>query len=394
MIGKKLVSYGKMMRLPLLLIASFVFAMFQGGFVSWFLFYSFLPFVLYPVLLFFYPLNKFQVSRVLNQRQYKAGNAIHVEVTIRRSNRFPLLFLIIEDTLPPGFMKQNEQSNRFAFWLFQKKFTYTYTIPMAVRGEHHFHTIKLITGDWLGFYTKKHEYDCTDTILVYPKLKHLSYEQMDSLFEQGIHSSIIKKQEVTSIVTGVRNYIPGDRMTAIHWKATARKNEMMTKEFEVHKSQNICVILDQSPSLLFEELVTFATSLLDAALWKGAGISFSGSHTSSEGTTIGKGEDGRQKIFYKLAKIKEVEESTPLLAVGARTYGDTVYMMITSQLNEQVLSSLSMLKGSGTVTLVLMTDSISDTVQEKLVGEAEKRGIPCRVLASGSWTRFSKEGMT
>lgn len=394
MIRKKLASYREMLLLPFLLVVSFVFAMFQGGFVSWFLFYSFLPFVLYPILLFFYPLQTFQISRVLNQRDYKAGNAIHVEVTIRRNNRFPLLYLIIEDTLPPRFTKQNERSKRFVFLLFRQKFTYTYTIPMAVRGEHPFQTIKLITGDWLGFYTKKHEYDCAYTILVYPKFKYLSHEQIESLFEQGVHSSIIKKQEATSIVTGVRGYIPGDRMTAIHWKATARKNEMMTKEFEVRKSQNICLVLDQSPSVLFEELVTFTTSLLDAELRKGGGVSFSGSHTSLGATTIGKGEDGRQKLFYKLAKIQEVEESPALFAASARTYGDVVYMMITSQLNEQMLTSLSMLKGKGSVTLLLMTDNTSDVVQEKLIGEVEKRGIPCRVLTASSWIAFIKEGIT
>ena len=41
----------------ILLIATFVFAMFQGGFVSWFLFYTFLPFALYSFVLFFYPLT-------------------------------------------------------------------------------------------------------------------------------------------------------------------------------------------------------------------------------------------------------------------------------------------------------------------------------------------------
>ena len=49
----------------ILLIATFMFAMFQGGFVSWFLFYTFLPFVLYSFVLFFYPLSSFDVERKL-----------------------------------------------------------------------------------------------------------------------------------------------------------------------------------------------------------------------------------------------------------------------------------------------------------------------------------------
>ncbi len=37
--------------------------MFQGGFVSWFLFYSFLPFGLYAVVVLLYPLKKWNVTR-------------------------------------------------------------------------------------------------------------------------------------------------------------------------------------------------------------------------------------------------------------------------------------------------------------------------------------------
>ena len=41
---QKVKVFTKGIRPFILLIATFVFAMFQGGFVSWFLFYTFLPF--------------------------------------------------------------------------------------------------------------------------------------------------------------------------------------------------------------------------------------------------------------------------------------------------------------------------------------------------------------
>lgn len=51
----------------------FSYAMFQGGFVSWFLFYAFLPFVLYAGLLALYPLRSFQASRQMDKTQLHAG---------------------------------------------------------------------------------------------------------------------------------------------------------------------------------------------------------------------------------------------------------------------------------------------------------------------------------
>ena len=39
------------------LALTFIYAMFQGGKVSWTIFYSLLPFVVYSTLLFFYPFS-------------------------------------------------------------------------------------------------------------------------------------------------------------------------------------------------------------------------------------------------------------------------------------------------------------------------------------------------
>lgn len=66
--------YGwKLIVLMLLTAAVFSYAMFQGGFVSWFLFYTFLPFVVYAGLLALYPLRSFQASRQMAKTQLLAG---------------------------------------------------------------------------------------------------------------------------------------------------------------------------------------------------------------------------------------------------------------------------------------------------------------------------------
>src|SRR5690554_4654763 len=78
----------------------FSYAMFQGGFVSWFLFFSFLPIIIYSIVMLFYPLNLVQVHRTVSSKLLRAGQTVKVNVTIRRKMPFPLLFVVIEDQLP------------------------------------------------------------------------------------------------------------------------------------------------------------------------------------------------------------------------------------------------------------------------------------------------------
>src|SRR5574342_702340 len=89
----------KFILLLILILLTFSYAMFQGGFVSWFLFYSFLPFAIYCMALSFYSLNELEVSRILPKIDFNAGEVLQVTVKVKRAKVFPLFFLLIEDNL-------------------------------------------------------------------------------------------------------------------------------------------------------------------------------------------------------------------------------------------------------------------------------------------------------
>src|SRR5690606_6762098 len=79
------------------LIAAFVFAMFQGGQVSWTIFYIILPFGLYSLFLFFYPLSDVKVSREIRTPIVESGGKLIVSLSIRRNSFFPLLYTVVTD---------------------------------------------------------------------------------------------------------------------------------------------------------------------------------------------------------------------------------------------------------------------------------------------------------
>ncbi len=44
----------------------------------------------------------------------------------------------------------------------------------------------------------------------------------------------------------LRSYVPGDAMDSIHWKASAKRRGLVTKEFQVERTQQVYVVLDAS----------------------------------------------------------------------------------------------------------------------------------------------------
>ncbi|MDC3414215.1 DUF58 domain-containing protein [Aquibacillus sp. 3ASR75-11] len=271
----------------LLFFVLFAYAMFQGGFVSWFLFYSFVPVQFYMILLLFYPISRWKIERKLSKRVIQAGDSVRVDIFINRKVPFPIYYCIMEEVVPASLHRKDTHIDKFkhmdrpdalleqrivkkiAFPWFSRTIKFHYSLSQIPRGEHHFHAIKVKTGDFFGFIKKEHQFDLTNHVLAYPFKREIKLKDKVSSFEEGVTSSFQTHARTTNVVSGVREYAPGDRFSLIDWKTTARKNAVMTKEYEQEKSTDVLFVLDSvfyhglNP-LSYEASVELATSIFGA----------------------------------------------------------------------------------------------------------------------------------
>jgi len=107
--------------------------MFQGGQVSWTIFYAILPFVIYSTILFFYPLSDLKIERTLQTEGVQQGGKLIVVVTVKRKWRFPLLYTVISEKWNDG--GQSSFSTLFVFG-FRNEMEWTYEVEKMTRGEY------------------------------------------------------------------------------------------------------------------------------------------------------------------------------------------------------------------------------------------------------------------
>ncbi|RWR10088.1 DUF58 domain-containing protein [Siminovitchia fortis] len=370
----KLMKVSAVFILPAL---AFAYAMFQGGFVSWFLFYSFLPFALYSILLFFYPVN-FQAERTVFPQTYNAGDDIEVNLTLKRKLPFPLLFLLIEDVMPDSL--NHEKMKRVFFPGFKRNLKMAYTIRNASRGEHHLHCIRLKTGDALGLLEKEKRILCKQAILVYPPYEDIFYKSFRSMLDQGGVLSLSSSRNDTSLVAGIREYEPGDRFSWIDWKASAKSNQMMTKEFETRESNDFLIILDTAPANNFETLVKFAASASRTVIRNGgkAGMLIGGKEKVLLPPRSGAGQEAA--IFYQLAKVSEdgSHELEHDLGDQALAGQSAVFVIITSRLSKQMVDGAGKLPGKNRRVFIFLmkgNEEISTAEETALKAMAAGKGL-------------------
>src|SRR5690606_19167443 len=144
---------------------------------------------------------------------------------------------------------------------------------------------------------------CKQAILVYPPYEDIFYKSFRSMLDQGGVLSLSSSRHDTSLVAGIREYEPGDRFSWIDWKASAKSNQMMTKEFETRESNDFLIILDTAPANNFEILVKFAASAARTVIRNGgkAGMLIGGKEKVLLPPRSGAGQEAA--IFYQLAKV-------------------------------------------------------------------------------------------
>lgn len=268
-------SAGRFLFVLLILIGAFVFAMFQGGTVSWTIFYAILPFIIYSIALFLYPLSAFSAKRTLHAKAVQNGEKLSVTVWVKRKFPFPLLYTVIGDEWKNP-VKQNVLKRMKTVVVFGWKRTmeWQYEIDKLPRGEYIAPAIRIEVTDFLGWIRKSAFLSSKDTLLVYPRTIDVEYIPIEAQHTGGLAASPFNFIKDTTMATGVRDYQFGDRVSWIHWKSFARTQTLMTKEFDDRSTQELSLVFDSRPSEMFEELVEFAASILQGVVTARLGVSF------------------------------------------------------------------------------------------------------------------------
>ena len=94
---KMLKQSGRYLTIIGLFIFTFCFAMFQGGFVSWFIFFTILPFLLYSLMLAVVPLRIQHVLREITPTKLERGDRAKIKVCFKNKSLFPIVFIVVRE---------------------------------------------------------------------------------------------------------------------------------------------------------------------------------------------------------------------------------------------------------------------------------------------------------
>lgn len=375
----------------LLFLVTLIFAIIQGGFLLWFIFFMLVPFVLYSLLVFFTPLQNISLERTITSGRLEEGDSLTLTMVLKRKSALPILFLAIKEVEPKGMFEYVDERliRKIVVMGLKKEITWDYQIKNIARGRHELQGIQIGIADLLGWVRKTTYVKAPKAIVVYPKVEPFFFERAISHDHGQFGYTSKKKQQHSTMVASVREYVPGDRITWLHWPSFAKTGNLYTKEFEFQQSEDICVIFDSAKGTDFEGQVSFAASLITAALQQKEQISFLGTGEKPYEIEEFNSQADLEKTMYYLATI----EPTPF---DMRMYYEKNHMiadanallLITSNLTAEWIELLgrSAKKGSEPVIFVVHPHNYRAFVEDEALERlAQSKGIQIRYTERGQF---------
>lgn len=144
-------------------------------------------------------------------------------------------------------------------------YRWSYFLIPVIRGEFMFGALHLYITGRIGFISRRYSFAQDTTIKVYPSFIQMRrYELMaisNRLSEAGIKK--IRRIGRNLEFDQIRDYIKGDDVRTVNWKATARKGHLMVNQYQDEKSQQVFCILDMGRTM---QMPFEGMTLLDYAI--------------------------------------------------------------------------------------------------------------------------------
>ncbi len=194
-------------------------------------------------ILILYRMREGLFARRGTAEKFSNGDDNLVEIYLESFYNFTTRLSII-DEVPVQFQKRDQ-----AFHLHLSagaSARIEYRLRPVARGEYHFGCINVFVASPIGLIQRRYRGRDEAMVPVYPSFMQMRrYELLaisNRLGEAGVKK--IRRIGHSMEFDQIRQYVPGDDVRTVNWKATARSHNLMVNQFQDERSQQVFSIID------------------------------------------------------------------------------------------------------------------------------------------------------
>lgn len=204
-----------------------------------------------------YALRRLDYSRIFGEERLFVGENVPLTIELYNNKLLPLSWIQVEDRFPEKMPPTGRQllpagvpgyellTNVGALGWFEKV-RWHYEWPCTQRGFFFFGPVTVKSGDIFGIFEDEAVVVGRTRLIVYPQVHPLERLGLPAKNPFGPTTTKIPVYEDPTRVVGVRDYTPDDPMRRIHWKATARTQELQVRVWEPTQERQVMLLMNVS----------------------------------------------------------------------------------------------------------------------------------------------------
>ncbi len=331
-----------------------------------------------------------EVRREPVTQRAQVGSVVEERVVLRNTHWLPKPWLEIDaaSTLP------EHQTHVAASLGSHEEREWSLSTPCNVRGRYVLGPTTITAGDPFGIFQRQAVFPSSATVLVYPATIDLPGFRP---LEGELPGSGQRRERVpysTPMVTGIRDYQPGDPYNRIHWPNSARTGRLLVKEFEQDPVSDVWLVLDldrnthlgSGPGSTEEDAVTIVASLAKHFLLQNRAVGL-----LTQGHVLQPDRGTRQLTrCLELLAVVRVRDFLPLgdllVSSTARFGRGSTALIVTPTARQEWLGSCQDLRLRGVRSAVVLLEAStygSARSSLLLVGALAAAGIPTYLVKQG-----------
>ena len=166
--------------------------------------------------------------------------------TVRLRNKGgPIDFIEILDTLPENLRLETGSNHRFTSLQASQTFEFAYEVSPKLPGSYTIGPVKIRTADIFGLWVEERSDEKSTNLNVFPQIQYVSHINVRPRRTRHWPGEIVSRKAGQGLeFYSLREYMSGDSLKRINWRASARFDDLLSNQFMSELGGDTIIALD------------------------------------------------------------------------------------------------------------------------------------------------------
>lgn len=364
----------------ILLLASYIFAIVQGGNLPYRIFHGLLLTFLISFIYILIKQKNIKVQVKFNKRIYSSGEEHEFITVIKNYGILPAPYVILNNK---AIEKINPKYNGDAIALNSDESIWVRNVVrFNKRGLYNFGEMNLKISDLFSVFERKRNINLNIPIKVYPKVHELS--RFISNGSDIFKNAVSNKSNIEDLYSTkeIKKYSVGDNLKRVNWKVSAKHGELFVRNLDTVSGVESNLFLDMSKANILdiddeakeEQLIDLCTSIINYMQLRGIKTKLFINSAVYREFEVKNRDDFNELMEYFLIQKSDSENDFPMFITSNLNKVPRLSWIgiITANINKELKNNLIRLKDKGyNITVFYSVRTLRDISYNEILKKAQ-----------------------